>query len=112
MPAKRPAAASAAVAAPAAPLIPPAPTNPAPAASTSATTAPALPTPSGGKKHVKKTGTMATTAKEGRAFLERGKKKRRTKRNYSSYSSFIYRVLKQVHPDLGISTKVTILTLL
>merc|ERR1712146_801732 len=30
---------------------------------------------------------------------------RKTKRNYSSYSSFIYKVLKQVHPDTGISTK-------
>jgi len=34
-----------------------------------------------------------------------GDKKRRPKRNYSSYSSFIYKVLKQVHPDTGISNK-------
>ena len=34
-----------------------------------------------------------------------GKKKKKTKRNYSSYSTFIYKVLKQVHPQTGISTK-------
>src|SRR5690606_33288458 len=34
-----------------------------------------------------------------------GDKKRQPKRNYSSYSSFIYKVLKQVHPDTGISNK-------
>lgn len=27
------------------------------------------------------------------------------KRNYNSYSTFIYKVLKQVHPDTGISNK-------
>jgi len=30
---------------------------------------------------------------------------RRPRRNYSSYSSYIYKVLKQVHPDTGISNK-------
>jgi histone H2B len=34
-----------------------------------------------------------------------GDKKRRAKRNYSSYSTFIYKVLKQVHPDTGVSNK-------
>merc|ERR1711982_109870 len=32
-----------------------------------------------------------------------GGTKRRKKPNYSSYSTYIYRVLKQVHPDTGIS---------
>jgi len=32
-------------------------------------------------------------------------KKRSKKKNYESYASFIYKVLKQVHPDTGISTK-------
>jgi histone H2B len=32
------------------------------------------------------------------------KKKRRTKRK-ESYSSYLYKVLKQVHPDTGISSK-------
>jgi len=30
---------------------------------------------------------------------------RKHRRNFESYSSFIYKVLKQVHPDTGISTK-------
>jgi histone H2B len=34
-----------------------------------------------------------------------GKASKRHKRNYSSYSTFIYKVLKQVHPDTGISNK-------
>jgi histone H2B len=32
-------------------------------------------------------------------------KHRRRRANYSSYSSYIYKVLKQVHPDTGISKK-------
>ena len=32
-------------------------------------------------------------------------KKRSSHGNYNSYSTFIYRVLKQVHPDTGISNK-------
>ncbi|GMK59531.1 hypothetical protein CspeluHIS016_0801370 [Cutaneotrichosporon spelunceum] len=39
----------------------------------------------------------SSTAKEG------GKK--RSKKRVESYSSYIYRVLKQVHPDTGISNK-------
>merc|ERR1711976_80615 len=31
--------------------------------------------------------------------------KRSKKRNYESYATFIYKVLKQVHPDTGISNK-------
>jgi histone H2B len=31
--------------------------------------------------------------------------KRKHKKNYESYSSFIYKVLRQVHPDTGISNK-------
>merc|ERR1712179_249334 len=30
---------------------------------------------------------------------------RRKKKNYESYATFIYKVLKQVHPDTGISNK-------
>jgi histone H3/H4 len=50
---------------------------------------------------------MVATAKEGKAFLNRDNKpkKRAKKRNYTSYATFIYKVLKQVHPDTGISTK-------
>jgi len=34
---------------------------------------------------------------------------RAAKRNYASYSTFIYKVLKQVHPDTGISNKVIVI---
>jgi histone H2B len=50
--------------------------------------------------------TMAKTAKEGQALLkESSKGKGRKKSNYSSYQSYIYKVLKQVHPDTGVSKK-------
>ena len=32
-------------------------------------------------------------------------KKRKKKRHFSSYSTYIYKVLKQVHPETGISNK-------
>ena len=34
-----------------------------------------------------------------------GDKKKRTKTRKETYSSYIYKVLKQVHPDTGISNK-------
>ena len=34
-----------------------------------------------------------------------GDKKKRSKKRTESYSSYIYKVLKQVHPDTGISKK-------
>ena len=34
-----------------------------------------------------------------------GAKKKRSKKRIESYSTYIYRVLKQVHPDTGISKK-------
>lgn len=42
------------------------------------------------------------TKKRGRKPGVSSKKK---KRNFMSYGSFLYKVLKQVHPDVGISTK-------
>ena len=33
------------------------------------------------------------------------KKKKRTKRNVETYKIYIFKVLKQVHPDIGISSK-------
>ena len=36
---------------------------------------------------------------------KKDEKKSRKKGNYNSYASFIYKVLKQVHPDTGISNK-------
>lgn len=32
-------------------------------------------------------------------------KKRKKKRHFSSYSTYIYKVLKQIHPETGISNK-------
>jgi histone H2B len=34
-----------------------------------------------------------------------GKKQRHRRKDYASYSTYIFRVLKQVHPDVGISNK-------
>jgi len=34
-----------------------------------------------------------------------GEKKKRTKKRSESYSIYIYKVLKQVHPDTGVSSK-------
>merc|ERR1712093_272480 len=42
------------------------------------------------------------TAGEGKKGTKGGKG---SKKNYQSYSTFIYKVLKQVHPDTGISNK-------
>ncbi|KAK1924606.1 histone-fold-containing protein [Papiliotrema laurentii] len=45
----------------------------------------------------------AKAAKTSAAKAEGGKK--RSKKRVESYSSYIYKVLKQVHPDTGISNK-------
>jgi len=42
---------------------------------------------------------------EGDAKEAKPRSEGRKRRNFESYSSFIYKVLKQVHPDTGISTK-------
>ena len=57
----------------------------------------------GGKKTAatKKVG-VKKTAGEGKKGTKGGKG---SKKNYQSYSTFIYKVLKQVHPDTGISNK-------
>lgn len=49
----------------------------------------------------------AKGAKKGPAAtaVAKGKRKRAGKRKYSSYSSYIYKVLKQIHPGTGISNK-------
>ncbi|ETW78072.1 hypothetical protein HETIRDRAFT_429185 [Heterobasidion irregulare TC 32-1] len=68
----------------------------APASSATASKAPAKTTE--GSKAAKK------TSKTAAAPGEEGKKKRRKVRK-ETYSSYIYKVLKQVHPDTGISNK-------
>jgi len=54
----------------------------------------------GGKTPTKKGGAKKSGGKS--AGAKDGKKKHR-KSNYSGYHTFLYRVLKQVHPETGIS---------
>ncbi|KAJ4291204.1 histone H2B [Kalmusia sp. IMI 367209] len=67
-------------------------------------------------KAASKTPTTAGKAPAGKAPLEKkeagkktaapsGDKKKRTKSRKETYSSYIYKVLKQVHPDTGISNR-------
>ena len=50
---------------------------------------------------------VLTKRKKGRGRSAGGAKKgsKAKKKNYESYSTFIYKVLKQIHPDTGISSK-------
>ncbi|KAF5195074.1 Histone h2b, partial [Thalictrum thalictroides] len=41
----------------------------------------------------------------GSSSVSREKKKKRVKKNNESYKIYIFKVLKQVHPDIGISSK-------
>ncbi|KAF8478318.1 histone-fold-containing protein, partial [Gautieria morchelliformis] len=66
----------------------------APASSTATKQPSASKAPSAAKKTSKKTAPAAD-----------GEKKKRKKTRKETYSSYIYKVLKQVHPDTGISNK-------
>ncbi|KAG8734800.1 histone H2B [Ceratobasidium sp. 414] len=55
--------------------------------------------PSSAKKTAAKSSAKAATAGDGE------NKKKRKKSRKETYSSYIYKVLKQVHPDTGISNK-------
>ncbi|TFK73547.1 histone-fold-containing protein [Pluteus cervinus] len=68
----------------------------APASTATASKAPAKSTE--GAKAAKKTAKPAATGAD-------GEKKKRKKVRKETYSSYIYKVLKQVHPDTGISNK-------
>jgi histone H2B len=46
-----------------------------------------------------------STAKAPKAEGDKSDKKKRNKKRVETYSSYIYKVLKQVHPDTGISNK-------
>merc|ERR1712125_173847 len=50
---------------------------------------------------------MGTPSKKGAAkkATKSGDKKKRSKKRVETYSTYIYKVLKQVHPDTGISKK-------
>ncbi|KAI0694031.1 histone-fold-containing protein [Cytidiella melzeri] len=63
-----------------------------------ASTASKAPAKTTESKAAKKTAKAATTGAD-------GEKKKRRKTRKETYSSYIYKVLKQVHPDTGISNK-------
>ncbi|KAL9083723.1 MAG: hypothetical protein Q9159_005623 [Coniocarpon cinnabarinum] len=67
---------------------------PKPAAKTTGGKAPAGKAPAGEKKEAGK-----------KTAAPSGDKKKRTKTRKETYSSYIYKVLKQVHPDTGISNR-------
>ncbi|KAF7311674.1 Histone H2B [Mycena kentingensis (nom. inval.)] len=69
-------------------------------ASTTASKAPAASKAPSSSKAGKKTAT-----KKSAAPAADGEKKKRKKTRKETYSSYIYKVLKQVHPDTGISNK-------
>ena len=52
-----------------------------------------------------KTPSKKAPAKAAKKIAAPGDKKKRSKKRVESYSTYIYRVLKQVHPDTGISKK-------
>ncbi|CAN6658528.1 histone H2B.1 [Trichomonascus vanleenenianus] len=68
-----------------------------------------------GPKAAEKKPATASKAPAGKAPVEKkeagkktavtGEKKKRTKSRRETYSSYIYKVLKQTHPDTGISTR-------
>ncbi|KAH9852334.1 histone-fold-containing protein [Lenzites betulinus] len=68
------------------------------APASTASKAPAKTTAEGGAKAAKKTAKASSGAAD-------GEKKKRRKGRKETYSSYIYKVLKQVHPDTGISNK-------
>ncbi|KAI0754264.1 histone-fold-containing protein [Daedaleopsis nitida] len=70
------------------------------APASTASKAPAKTTSEGGAKAAKKTAKAAS----GGTGAD-GEKKKRRKGRKETYSSYIYKVLKQVHPDTGISNK-------
>ncbi|KAF7323007.1 Histone H2B [Mycena chlorophos] len=74
-----------------------------------ASTAGKAPASTGGKAPAKsdgaKAGKKTATKKSSGATGADGEKKKRKKARKETYSSYIYKVLKQVHPDTGISNK-------
>ncbi|KAI1006348.1 hypothetical protein K3495_g1868 [Podosphaera aphanis] len=64
------------------------------------------PKPAEKKPSASKAPAKAPVAKEaGKKTASPGEKKKRTKTRKETYSSYIYKVLKQVHPDTGISNR-------
>uniref|UniRef100_A0A0D9X967 Histone H2B n=1 Tax=Leersia perrieri TaxID=77586 RepID=A0A0D9X967_9ORYZ len=59
--------------------------------------------PAAGKKPKAEKRLPATKGEKGEGKKERGKKK--AKKSVETYKIYIFKVLKQVHPDIGISSK-------
>ena len=55
--------------------------------------------------HASMRGTKSVKAPAAKAIKKPAKKGGKTKKRTESYSSYLYKVLKQVHPDTGISSK-------
>ncbi|CAD6578849.1 MAG: histone H2B [Cyphobasidiales sp. Tagirdzhanova-0007] len=77
---------------------------PKPASKAPASTGGKAPASTGGKA-AKSTGGKAGKATKKTAPAADGDKKKRKKKRQETYSTYIYKVLKQVHPDTGISNK-------
>ncbi|KAI3975140.1 hypothetical protein MKX01_038468 [Papaver californicum] len=61
------------------------------------------PSPSPGEKKPAKAEKRLPVIKEGSGLIEKNKKK--IKKSNETYKIYIFKVLKQVHPDIGISSK-------
>ncbi|KAF3550272.1 hypothetical protein DY000_02002651 [Brassica cretica] len=62
--------------------------------------------PKAGKKPAeKKPAAAEKPVEEEKAIGATDKKKKRSKKNIETYKIYIFKVLKQVHPDIGISSK-------
>ncbi|KIY47467.1 histone H2B [Fistulina hepatica ATCC 64428] len=70
-----------------------------------ASTAAKAPASTASKAPAKTEGAKKTASKGKVASGVEGEKKKRKKTRKETYSSYIYKVLKQVHPDTGISNK-------
>ena len=53
----------------------------------------------------KTSGKAAKAAGKATKAISKGDKKKKNKRRKESYAIYIYKVLKQVHPDTGVSSK-------
>ena len=53
----------------------------------------------------KTSGKSAAKAGKASKAISKGDKKKRNKKRKESYAIYIYKVLKQVHPDTGVSSK-------
>ena len=53
----------------------------------------------------KTSGKAAKKSGKAQKAISKGDKKKKNKRRKESYAIYIYKVLKQVHPDTGVSTK-------